>query len=96
MDNRKVTIKVSDRTYSLKASSEEKEELMRKAAAIINQKVDNMRATYPGKDDADLLTFVALSECVNSLALRKKFAACEQETKQLEADLVSYLENIKA
>ena len=44
-----ITIRIADRTYSLKVSSPEHEEVIRKAAGEINRKVKLYLDKFPGK-----------------------------------------------
>ena len=91
----KVTIKVSDRTYTLKAKDAEAEEVLRKAASIVNKKLENFKGSLANKSEVDILTFIALNECANDINHRKKLQDIEEEMKQLESELSGYIEKIE-
>lgn len=90
-DPRIVNIKISGRDYNLKARDAENEEFIRKAAALIDKKVGELRAANPGKNEVDLLTFVSINICVNYFASRRKLSSLEEELKVLDSELDSYL-----
>lgn len=90
-----VTIKVSGRPYTLKAKDADAEEVLRKAAAIVNKKLETFRASLPGKSEEDILTFIALNECANEINLKKKLIELDAEAKQLEAEISGYIDKIE-
>ena len=66
----KITIKIAERSYVLKASTPENEQLIRLAAEDVNKKLNAYMASFPGKSAEDILSFVALNECVSRLAFQ--------------------------
>ncbi len=94
MAEQKISIVISDRTYCLKASSPENEEVIRKAANVINQKVSNYRKQFLGKPEVDILSFVALNECITNIKLNDQIERNRKEAEEFEADLGSYIDNI--
>ena len=92
--DQKITIKIGERDYVLKASSPESEEYIRLAAEAINKKLDSFRESFPGKNTLDLLSFVALNECVSRISLQRKMDRIGQEAEKLANDTGSYLKNI--
>jgi len=94
-EEQNVTIKVCDRPYMMKATSPEMEEILRKAADLVNRKIKLLKQSYPGKTELDILTFVALNECVSELGLRKKCSDTEAALKSLNADIETYLDDME-
>ena len=88
-----ITIRIADRTYSLKVSSPEHEEVIRKAAGEINKKVKLYLDKFPGKGMIEILSFVALNVCMSNVTLQKQAQAMEEEEAALARELESYLEN---
>lgn len=87
----KITIKIAGRTYVLKAATPENEELIRLAAEDVNKKLNAFMRSFPGKSSEDILSFVALNECVSRLAFQKKMEADAAAIDRLVADTGSYL-----
>jgi len=94
MADQNITITISGRKYCLKASSPEREEIIRKAADVVNGKIKYYKAAFANKGEEDLLTFVALNECITNLAVNKEKESITQEAKALEQLLAGYIENI--
>ncbi len=89
-----ITIKIADRPYSLKATSPEQEELIRKAADELNRKVHAYQDKLPGKGTVELLSFAALNVCMANLNLQKQLKDHAEEEEFLAKELEGYLENI--
>ena len=87
----KITIKIAERSYVLKASSPENEQLIRLAAEDVNKKLNAFLTSFPGRKAEDILSFVALNECVSRLAFQKKLEMDEEALKRLVAETESYL-----
>ena len=87
----KINIKIADRTYALKASSPQKEEVIRKAAAQVNRTFDAYVGKFPGKNIADILSFVALNVCMNNIVLKEELQNIKNETQVLETEIEGYL-----
>lgn len=94
MADQNITITISDRKYCLKASSPEREEIIRKAAEVVNNKISYYKTAFAGKSEADLLSFVALNECITNLSLNKEKERITQEANAIEQLLAGYIENI--
>lgn len=90
-----ITITIAEKSYPLKATSPEMEQLMRVSADIINQKIAAYNAKFPDKTLVDKLAFVTLNETMARLASQKKYAALEAQVKALSDETESYLENIE-
>lgn len=94
MDQR-ITIRIADKDYALKASSPQQEELIRRAAASINRKIAAFSEKYPGKEMVDILSFVALNEAMGSFGAQQSVDAVKAETESLLKDISSYLDSSK-
>ena len=89
-----ITIKIADRPYSLKVTSPEQEELIRKAADEVNRKISAYQDRMPGKGMVELLSFAALNVCMAHLSLQAQLKEIAREEKSLADELEGYLENI--
>ena len=89
-----ITIKIADRPYSLKVTSTEQEELIRKAADEVNRKISAYQDRMPGKGMVELLSFAALNVCMANLSLQDQLKEIAREEKSLADELEGYLENI--
>lgn len=63
---RNINLIIGDRPYKLKVGAEE-EEMVRKAAKLIKEKLVELKQTYQAKDKQDYLAMAALIYCVESL-----------------------------
>ena len=91
----KITIKLAEREYVLKADTEEKEEIILMAATVINKRLSDFSASFPGKSAQDLISFVAINECVGRLSMQRRLEAVQAEADKLLDDTLSYLGNIE-
>jgi cell division protein ZapA len=66
-----ITVKIADRPYRLTIKNEE-EEIIRKAAGLINETVKNYSDNYAFKDKQDLLAMVALQNGTSVLRTDNK------------------------
>ena len=89
-----IKIKIADREYPLKVSSPEKEEVIRKAAADLNKKINLYQDKYPTKGMIEILSFVALSVSMTNVVLQKQIETFNESETVLAQELQSYLENI--
>ena len=89
-----ISIKIADRPYSLKVTSPEQEELIRKAAEEVNRKISAYQDRMPGKGMVELLSFAALNVCMANLSLQDQMKELAREEKSLADELEGYLENI--
>lgn len=90
----KITVKIADKSYALKAQSPDDEEIIRKAAVHVNAKLTAYQNKFPGKGIADILSIVALYEGISYVSMQKKLEKLESELKELTESLSGYLENI--
>ncbi len=90
----KIRIRIASREYDLKSNSPEQEEMIRKSALILNRMIDTYQSKYPRKDMIDILSFVALNQGISQISLIQKMEDMERESRELQAGIESYLENI--
>ena len=84
MDELSISVPVAERTYRL-AIEKEHEELFRKAAKLIDNRIRDYSASYAYKDKQDLLAMVALEYATSYLQNEQLLA--DQETR-LEVQLL--------
>ena len=89
-----IKIKIADREYPLKVSSPEKEEVIRKAAADLNKKINLYQDKYPTKGMIEILSFVALNVSMTNVVLQKQLDTFNESEGLLAQELQNYLENI--
>ena len=92
--DQKITIRISDREYTLTAYSPEQEEQIRKSALMVNRMIDTFQRRYNGRDVIDIMSFVALNQGISNIALLQKVEDIEKECRDLKKELEEYLENI--
>ncbi len=90
----KITISISGKRYELTANTPEEEEIYRLAATSVNKMLSIYTDKYPGKELAELLAFVALTESRGRMSLMKKMEALGKEVEMLKKQTDTYLENI--
>ncbi len=90
----KISIKIADRPYSLKATSEQQEELIRKAADDLNKRIRAYQNKLPGKGTVELLSFAALNVCMANINLQKQLNIVADDERALVKELEGYLDNI--
>jgi cell division protein ZapA len=66
-----IKINIADRVYPLKVSMEE-EEIVRRAAKLINDRIKEFQENYAVRDKQDLLSMCALHYATSSLKADKK------------------------
>lgn len=84
-----IKINIADRVYPLRISMEE-EELIRRAAKLVNDKIRDYQDNYAVKDKQDLLSMCVLHYATASLKAEKQLA--EEGTEV--ADKVYQLDQI--
>lgn len=89
-----INIKIADKSYALKVSSPEHEEVIRKAADDINRKVKLYLDKFPGKGMIEILSFVALNVCMSNITLQRQAKERDDAEIRLAEELESYLDNI--
>lgn len=90
-----IKIFVSGRPYTLSVERDG-EEVVRKAAEVLNETIKNYSETFEYKDQQDLFAMVALQAVANSLKLdeEKSFKDKELENKlsNIDAELTKHLQ----
>jgi cell division protein ZapA len=69
MDELAITVKIADRPYRMTVKAKE-EEVIRKAARLINEKITEYANTYAFNDSQDLLAMVSLWFSTTSLKVQ--------------------------
>lgn len=83
MTNISININIADRTYPLTIKTEE-EELVRKAAMMINNKIKDYSVQYAFKDKQDLLAMITLQFATSLLKLNNNAILSDSALKTLE------------
>ena len=90
----RITIKIAEKEYTLKAAGPEQEELIRKAADSVNKKINAYANKFANRPMSDLVAFVALNESITAFAIQKKLDSVSAEAASLQEATDSYLKNI--
>ncbi|MDT8392439.1 MAG: cell division protein ZapA [Bacteroidales bacterium] len=95
MDELAISVKIADRPFKMTVNVEE-EEVIRKAARLINEKIEKYANTYAFNDIQDLLSMVSLSFATNALKAEAKAGTANSDLlpglKALEKTLSEELE----
>ncbi len=89
-----VKLKIAGREYSLTASSEEQEGLMRLAARDVNERLDKFNGQFVETDMVDKLAFIAEQEAVGKFYMKAKLQRMGEDVSSLSSELEAYLEGI--
>lgn len=96
MEEFTISVNIADRPYRLTIKREE-EEIIRKAASLINGKVKSYSANYAFNDKQDLLAMVTLEEATNALKSSNKLSDIDNsvinELKAIDSLLAENLKN---
>ncbi len=92
--DQKIKIKIEGRPYDLTAKSPQQEEMIRKSAEMLNKMIAYYGGKYSGGDRLDILSIVAINQCMGNLSLQKKIEGLEKEIAELGEELEGYLKNI--
>ncbi len=69
MRDQLISVIIAERPYRLTVNSEGEEEIFRKAAALVDEKMQKYASSYAFRDKQDLLAMVNLQFAVESLRL---------------------------
>lgn len=85
--NLDIKVIIAGRPYKMSVRRE-KEEIVRKAAQSVNDKIKEFAHSYEFTDQQDLLSMIALQNAVSNLELKKEkdYDEKEMEKKLLEID----------
>ncbi len=78
MNDFSITVRIADREYRLNINKNN-EELVRKAAKIINENITKYAENFDYKDKQDLLAMVTLQHAVKELELAKQVVFKEEQ-----------------
>ena len=92
--DQKITVKIAEKEYVLKAPTPEHEEYIRLAAATVNKRLNAYLSKYPDRNPSDLLSFVALNECIGRLRSEREMENARAEAGKLKADTDAYLSSL--
>ena len=89
-----ISVKIADRPYRLKVTSEEEEQVMRQAGELINKKMHEYAEHFAFRDKQDLLAMVALQyavDVVKSVASSEYHSKLGNKLTEMEKLLDDYL-----
>ncbi len=84
-----IKINIADRVYPLKVNMEE-EEIIRRAAKLINDRIKEYQENYAVRDKQDLLSMAVLHYATSSLKVEQKVAVDDTDV----ADKVYHLDHL--
>ena len=87
----RMSVKIAGKEFELSAETPEKEEIIRKAAVMLNAHYSSYAQKFANKSMTDILSLVGLYECMKIIALEKSMARVEKEADTLTEDLEAYL-----
>lgn len=92
--DQKITVKIAEKDYVLRAPTPEDEELIRVAASTVNKRLNAYLSKYPDRNPSDLLSFVALNECIGRIRSEREMENARIEAGKLKADTDAYLSSL--
>lgn len=95
MDGQKINVKIAGRSYIYVVKSEDKEEIIRKAAASVNEKIKQLSTAYKGRGPLDIVTIAALNEGIERFQAQAVNTSDADGYEKLSADLANYIESLK-
>lgn len=96
MAEQSINIRIAEKTYPLKVSSPEVEQMMRLAAERINAMLAKYNEKFPESSLSDKLAFVALNETAAKIAAQRATASQQEEVKNFEREISVYLNKIES
>ncbi|MVN21040.1 cell division protein ZapA [Mucilaginibacter arboris] len=87
-----IKINIADRVYPLKVNTEE-EEIIRRAAKLINDRIKEYQENYAVKDKQDLLSMCVLHYATTTLKAEKKVMVEDTEVSDKVYQLDQLLSN---
>ena len=90
MEEITINIVIADKSYKLTVARTD-EEMVRKAAAMINDRIKSYSAHYAFKDMQDLLSMTALQFATSTVKYEKELAYRDQDLGQKLNDLNALL-----
>lgn len=86
-----VKLKIAGKEYKLEAATPEMEQLMRRAAADVEELMSSLSRQYQQTDLQDMLAIAAWREAAGKLLAKDQLLSAEKEKVELEDSLESYL-----
>lgn len=93
MDEITINIEIADRRYPLKIARADEEQL-RKASALINERMRSFSRHYSFKDMQDQLALIALQFATTSLKYESELAFSDQHLKRKLVELNTLLDEL--
>ena len=93
-ETRNITVKIARRDYCLKVKNADEEELYRLAADSVNRKIDLYRKKFVGRQETDILSFVAFNVCLANIRSVREYERLGKEAEEMHRQIESYLEDI--
>ena len=90
-----INIKIAGHPYNISATSAGHEEVIRKAADMLNKKISQYQEKFPNKGMTEILSFMALNVCMSNIMLQKQIASLKDEEDALASELKRYLDDIE-
>lgn len=87
-----IKINIADRVYPLKINTEE-EEIVRRAAKMINDRVKEFQENYAVKDKQDLLAMCVLHYATSNIKAEKKVSTTDTDIADRVYELDILLDN---
>lgn len=91
---RNINVTILNRSFSLKATSERHEQLIRVAVDGLNRMAEQYARNYPSNDEADILRFIALNVGMKNLNYKDEIHRLQSEAEAFEREISGYLENV--
>ncbi len=89
-----IKVNIADRFYPLTIVSEE-EEIVRKAAKLINDKLKSLQQQFEVKDKQDLLSMIALETATELLALQSRNSLDDNNMDKQLTEIRELLKDVK-
>lgn len=86
---------IAGRSYVYVVKSEEQEEIIRKAAASVNEKIMKLSNAYKNRGPLDIVTIAALNEGIEKFQSGNRSSQDIEAYEKLSADLANYVESLK-
>ncbi|TAE38217.1 MAG: cell division protein ZapA [Sphingobacteriales bacterium] len=87
-----IKINIADRVYPLKINTEE-EEIVRRAAKMINDRIKEFQENYAVKDKQDLLAMCVLHYATSNIKAEKKVSTTDTDIADRVYELDILLDN---
>ena len=90
-----INIKIAGHPYNISATSAGHEEVIRKAADMLNQKISQYQEKFPNKGMTEIVSFMALNVCMSNIMLQKQVTSLKDAEEALASELNRYLDDIE-